>query len=215
MSNFLTFEEKVNNFIDKLFEENQFIKFNKMNVNNNTKDKDFCWDVIKNKYEKYDNGKLVKRNEVVYQNGEKIKDEKYEAPKASIENNENNDKICGCGKSYEDGCCGETNCKCHKTPQDVVLDEKNIDNDSNQTEESVDNDVIKGYEEIVRRGTKELYTENVSLKSQIEELSEELKNTKAYNLIYQETLKEQNDAIQDLMSKLEKYKEIEKIINNK
>lgn len=210
------FFKEFSEFTNQLFSNNEFLsKFGNIedlftDEEKGTKDNKFSYK--KTRYEKYEDGNLVKKNEVVYKNGEMVKNEKYEAPKASIENN---DKICGCGKSYEDGCCGETNCKCNKTPQDVVLDEKNIDNDSNQTEESVDNDVIKGYEEIVRRGTKELYTENVSLKSQLEELSEELKNTKAYNLIYQETLKEQNDAIQDLMSKLEKYKEIEKIINNK
>ena len=41
----------------------------------------------------------------------------------------------------------------------------------------------------------------------------ELENVNGFITLYQETLKEQNDKIQELVDKLTQYKEIEKLFN--
>lgn len=224
MNRFFNIENKVTEFADKLFLNNDFLaKFSLVNEDlKNIKDdneKDCFWNETYNKYEKYEGDKLVKRHETLYKNGEKVKDEKYEAPSVSNKTNTKDNKLSSCcSDSNENGCncnCGG-NCKCKGTQERY-----------SGVEESVNEETVqRGFEDIVRRGTQQLYDENTSLKEEntklllnINELKEEvvkyqneLENINGYITLYQETLKEQNDKIQELVEKLEKYQEIENII---
>jgi hypothetical protein len=92
MNRFFNIENKVTEFADKLFLNNDFLaKFSLVNEDlKNIKDdneKDCFWNETYNKYEKYEGDKLVKRHETLYKNGEKVKDEKYEAPSVSNKTN--------------------------------------------------------------------------------------------------------------------------------
>lgn len=215
MNRFLNIENKVTEFVDKFFENNDFLsKFGNIedlftDEEKGTKDNKFSYK--KTRYEKYEDGNLVKKNEVVYKNGEMVKNEKYEAPTNTLENTKEEPKICKCENTENNGVCkcGNKNGRC------------------GQDENVVNDDVIRGYEEIVRRGALQICEENTSLKDentklllQISELKEEvvkyqneLENINGFITLYQETLKEQNDKIQELVDKLTQYKEIEKLID--
>ena len=216
------FFKEFSDFTNQLFSNNEFLsKFGNIedlftDEEKGTKDNNLSYK--KTRYEKYEDGNLVKKNEVVYKNGEMVKNEKYEAPTNTLENtkeepkfskgeNTENNGVCKCGN--KNGCCGQ---------------EENVVND----------DVIRGYEEIVRRGALQICEENTLLKNentilkeentnlllQITELKEEvvkyqneLENINGFITLYQETLREQNDKIQELVDKLAQYKEFEKLID--
>ena len=231
MNRFFNIENKVTEFVDKIFENNDFLaKFGvvpeDLKIVKSDNEKDCFWNETYNKYEKYEGDKLVKRYETLYKNGEKVKDEKYEAPSVSNKTNTKDNKLSSCcSDSIENGCncnCGG-NCKCKETQERY-----------SGVEETVNDDVIRSYEEIVRRGTQQLCDENTSLKEENTKLKEEntklllnisefkeevvkyqteLENINGFITLYQETLKEQNDKIQELVEKLEKYQDIENIIN--
>ena len=210
------FFKEFSDFTNQLFSNNEFFsKFGNIedlftDEEKGTKDNNLSYK--KTRYEKYEDGNLVKKNEVVYKNGEMVKNEKYEAPTNTLENTKEEPKICKCENTENNGVC-----KCG-----------NKDGRCGQDENVVNDDVIRGYEEIVRRGTQQLYDENISLKDentkllhQITGLKEEvgkyqneLENINGFITLYQETLKEQNDKIQELVNKLEKYKAIEDIVCN-
>lgn len=217
MNRFFNIENKVTEFVDKIFENNDFLaKFGvvpeDLKIVKDDNEKDCFWNETYNKYEKYEGDKLVKRHETIYKNGEKIKDEKYEAPTNTLENTKEEPKICKCENTENNGVC-----KCG-----------NKDGRCGQDENVVNDDLVqRGFEDIIRRGTQQLYDENTSLKEentklllQISELKEEvvkyqneLENIDGFIKIYQETLREQNDKIQELVDKLKQYQEIENIIN--
>lgn len=217
MNRFFNIENKVTEFVDKIFENNDFLsKFgvvpedNYFSKNNNKKDN--FWNETHQKYEKYEGDKLVKRHETIYKNGEKVKDEKYEAPTNTLENTKEEPKICKCENTENNGVC-----KCGKQNGRCGQDENVVNDDL----------VQRGFEDIVRRGTQQLYDENTSLKEQNNKLQEEnnnlkgeivkyqteLENIDGFIKIYQETLREQNDKIQELVDKLKQYQEIENMIN--
>jgi hypothetical protein len=209
------FFKEFSDFTNQLFSNNKFLsKFGNVedlftDEEKGTKDNKFSYK--KTRYEKYEDGHLVKKNEVVYKNGEMVKNEKYEAPTNTLENTKEKPKFCQGENTENNGVC-----KCG-----------NKDGRCGQDENVVNDDVIRGYEEIVRRGALQICEENTSLKDentklllQISELKEdvvkyqnELENINGFISLYQETLKEQNDKIQELVDKLTQYKEIEKLID--
>lgn len=199
------FFKEFSDFTNQLFSNNEFFsKFGNVedlftNEEKGTEDNNLSYK--KTCYEKYEDGNLVKKNEVIYKNGEMVKNEKYEAPNNTLENTKEESKICKCNENGGICKCGNKDGRCGQ--EDVVSD-----------------DVIRSYEEIVRRGALQICEENEQLKRELDELNlvnkslkEKLHNLESFIGIYQETLKEQNDKIQELVDKLTQYKEIEKLID--
>lgn len=199
------FFKEFSDFTNQLFSNNEFFsKFGNVedlftNEEKGTEDNNLSYK--KTCYEKYEDGNLVKKNEVIYKNGEMVKNEKYEAPNNTLENTKEESKICKCNENGGICKCGNKDGRCGQ--EDVVSD-----------------DVIRSYEEIVRRGALQICEENEQLKRELDELNlvnkslkEKLHNLASFIGIYQETLKEQNDKIQELVDKLTQYKEIEKLID--
>ena len=222
------FFKEFSDFTNKLFSNNDFFsKFGNVedlftNEEKGTEDNNLSYK--KTCYEKYENGNLVKKKEVVYENGEMVKNETYETPITTLEDTKEKHKICKCNKKDNNNggvCkCGNKNGRCGQEDDNNTQGQMGVNTVVNENE-------IQGYEEIIRRGLQQIYDENTSLKEQNSKLQEEnnnfkseivkyqteLENINGFIKIYQETLREQNDKIQELVDKLTQYKEIEKLFN--